>query len=473
MFHFRAYKSHIVLFIVFIALNSAYLTTIPGLMGDEAHEGENVYHMLDRKKIEILGERSYIGAAIDYVRIPFVAVFGYTALALRSLTLIASLVFFVLSAYLLIKYLGNNESVIPLMLLTFSPIYLTQQRLGWAVILLPLFAVAMIWLLQTSWRHKYLLAGLVAGLGLANHLLFLPTLAAIIVCAIICSIRNPRIILSAWPIIIGFIAGFAMQFAIIQLYPDDQGSQKVIAETFSDRVQAFPALFPEIVSGSSYIASYTGQELSPLSMGIITTILIVFALIALGFSKHRKVAWIILIALIIHIFVLLRIVDRFSLRYLTVFVFGYWMLAGIGLEAIIALIRKRSLLLSRVIIWIICAGFIGWALLGIAIPYLKTGGSTNVFSLGNRTDSASSLLDTRTLFACVNGLGPVTSENVHIYNRLEFWSRQYSGVQFVDEDHKKTAQYSIDYRIAGSSKTDAPGTICPELTHFRITEQKK
>ena len=467
-----AYKFHVALFVVFLALNGAYLTIIPGLMGDEAHEGENVFHMLDQKKVEVLGERSYIGAGIDYVRVPFVALFGYTAFALRSVTFLASALFFIISAYLLVKYLGKYQSLIPLIFLTFSPIYITQQRLGWAVTLLPLFAVATIWLLQSSWRHKYLLAGLVGGLGLANHLLFLPTLAAIIICASICSIRKPRIILSAWPIIIGFIAGFAMQFAIIQLYPDDQGSQKAIAETFSDRISAFPSLFPEIISGSSYIASYTGKELSPMSMGIVTTLLSVLAVIPLFFSKHRKIAWIIAIALIIHMFVLLRIIDRFSLRYMTVFVIGFWILSGIGLEAIIGLVRKRSTVIASILTSLICAALIAWAIFGIAVPYLNAGGSTNLFSLGNRTDSASALVDTRQLFACLNGLGPVTSENVHIYNRLEFWSRQYSGIQFMDEDHKNQAKYTVDYRIQGNAKTEISGTICPQLINFRITERK-
>lgn len=473
MFQFSAYRLHIALFVVFLFLNSAYVTTIPGLMGDEAHEGENVYHMLDKKKIEILGERSYIGAGIDYVRIPFVSVFGYTMLALRSVTLIASVLFFAFSSYLLIKYFGKYESLVPLIFLTFSPIYFTQQRLSWAVTLLPLFAVVMIWLLQSSWKHKYLVAGLVGGLGLANHLLFLPTLVAIVVCAIIFAIRKPQILISAWPSIVGFIAGFSVQFVIIQLYPDDQGSQRAIADTFSDRLHAFPALFPEIISGSSFIASYTGHELSHLSMAIVTTILVILAIIALSFSKHKKIAWIILVALLIHIFVLLRIIDRFSLRYVTVFVLGCWLLSGIGLEAIVGLARKRSLFLSYAIICLVCAGLVAWVTFGVAVPYLKTGGSTNIFSLGNRTDSASALVDTRGLFACVNGLEPVTSENVHIYNRLEFWSKQYPNVHFRDEDRKKEAKYVVEYRISGTAKSDIPGTICPELEHFRITKHKK
>ncbi len=449
------------------------MTTIPSLMGDEAHEGENVFHMLDSKKLEILGERSYIGPFIDYVRIPFVLVFGYTSFALRSVTFIASVAFFLICSYLLIKYVGKEESILPLILVTFSPIYLTQQRLAWAITFLPLYAALLLFLLvKNKWKHRFLLGGLVAGLGLANHLLFLPTLVAIIIVGIITAIRHPRILLSSWPIIIGFIAGFSMQFAILQLHPDDQGSQKAIAETVSDRWNAFPSLFPEIVSGSSYIASYTGSELSPVVMISITAILSILALIALIFPKHRNMAWIIAAALFIHLFVLLRIIDRFSLRYFTIFALGFWLLSGIGLEGIVGIIRKKNTAIANSITSIILAALIAWVIFGIAVPYLRTGGSTGIFSLGNRTDSASALVDTQPLFDCLKNLGPVTSENVHIYNRLEFWSRHYSEIQFADEDHKSTAKYLVDYRLPGSVKTNAAGAICPQLQHFRITERK-
>lgn len=438
-------------------------------MGDESHEGENVYHMLDSKKLEVLGERSYIGPMIDYVRIPFVLTMGYTPIAFRSLVIVVSVFFFVTSAYLLMRYVGKDEALLPLIFLILSPIYYTQQRLAWAVTLMPLFAVLLILVLQSKWKHRYLLAGLIAGLGLANHLLFLATLVPIIAIWLGSFWKKPRELIAIWPIIIGFIAGFGMQFAILQLYPDDQGSQHAIAETFSDRLHAFPSLIPQIVSGSSYIASYTGHELSPGMMLAITVVLSILVLISLTVSRQRKLSWTIFIALIIHLLVLLRIIDRFNLRYSTTSVLAYWFLAGIGLEWIVGTVRHTSKVIAHVLVAGTAVLLISWTCMVVIIPYIQTGGATTIFSLGNRTDSASSLVDTRQLFDCVRGLGaPIYSENVHIYNRLEFWSRQYPAIQVPDEDHKNTAQYIVDYRIPGDSKHDAPGTICPDLLHFRI-----
>lgn len=463
--------SLLALFVVFAAVNVAYLTSIPSLMGDEAHEGDNVYEILDTKQLTVLGERSYIGVLIDYIRIPFVFLFGYTTVALRSVMLLASLLFFGISAYLLRRVMGEEGSLIPLVFLSFSPIYLTQQRLGWAITLLPLFAVAFIFLLQSSWNNKYLLAGVIGGLGLANHLLFLPSLIAILAIALLANIRTPREYLRAWPLLIGFIAGFGMQFAILQLYPDDQGSQKVIAETFMTRIQAFPSLVPEIISGSSYIASYTGQELSPVLKMTILLVLSVLALVALILPRYRNLSWVILLALVVHLFVLLRIVDRFSLRYFTVFVLGFWLLAGIGFETIVAAIRKRTMPIAHGITVLVCMLLVGWWVAAVIVPYRVTGGATTVFSLGNRTDSAAALVDTSELFQCLKNLGPVYSENVHIYNRLIFWSRQYPEIEAVDEDHKDAAKFLVDYRIPGNKKNELSGTICTHLTHFRVTEK--
>lgn len=83
-----------IIFTLFLIAQLAYLHRVPGLLGDEASEGENVYQLLQSDKLPIIGERSYIGVLTDYVRVPFVAVLGYSTLALRIPMLIASIVCF-------------------------------------------------------------------------------------------------------------------------------------------------------------------------------------------------------------------------------------------------------------------------------------------------------------------------------------------------------------------------------------------
>jgi hypothetical protein len=106
-----------------------------------------------------------------------------------------------------------------------------------------------------------------------------------------------------------------------------------------------------------------------------------------------------------------------------------------------------------------------WSVFVVLIPFLKTGGSTADFSLGNRTDSAAALVDTRPLVECLRGAGPVSSENIHIWNRLQFLSHEYQDLGVVPQDDTSHAKWLIEYRDA---KQPDAGDRCPELTHFRI-----
>ena len=74
----------IVLFALFVAANTVYLQRVPGLFGDEGSEGENVYQLLRTGGITVVGERSYIGPLVDYVRVPFVLIFGYSEIGRAS-----------------------------------------------------------------------------------------------------------------------------------------------------------------------------------------------------------------------------------------------------------------------------------------------------------------------------------------------------------------------------------------------------
>ena len=165
-----------IIFTLFLITQLAYLHRVPGLLGDEASEGENVYQLLQAETLPIIWERSFIGVLTDYMRVPFIWVFGYSVLALRIPMLIASVGFFFVAYILLKKYFGDHIGSIALVFLTFSPIYIVYQRLGWAITLLPVFTVLLAYALQSNWKYKWLISGLIAGIGLQTHLLFFPSM---------------------------------------------------------------------------------------------------------------------------------------------------------------------------------------------------------------------------------------------------------------------------------------------------------
>lgn len=448
----------IVLFILFVVANGAYLHRVPGLLGDEASEGNNVYELLHEGKNWLTGEQTYIGPLIDFIRMPFIALFGYSVMALRVITFLTSLILFWLAADVFKKLFGEQPTPWIMAATFFSPIYLLYQRLGWTITFIPFFALLMLWIVLRQKRHYAVLAGFIAGIGLSNHILFFPTLIAVAVALWLGSIKNIRLWLRAWPVLIGFWAGFAMQLTVLLLSPG-ASELKTVVTTFSQRVHDLPLLLPLLISGSSYIAAYTGDALSPLILKLVTTVVVILGVIALAYVRPRKVVWLWTGALLLQLLMKLVIIDRFTLRYFVPCVLGVWVLAGLGLSVLIkkqagAVVLASGLMLASVVL--------------VLIPFLRTGGSTADFSLGNRTNSANAFLDTDPLIACIRGAGSVSSDDIHIFNRLTYFSHGYKDITVPASVTQ--AQWIVRYR-SNNPTNDAHRELCPNLRHWRVIDK--
>lgn len=460
---------------LFLIANLLYIHRVPGLLGDEGSEGENVYELLNHDGITIVGERSYIGPLIDYIRVPYVAVFGYTPLALRTVVLTANVAAFLLLGTVLRKLFGKDVGMLALAALSFSPIFLLQQRIGWAITLNVFFAALLMYSLMSSWKHKWLLAGLVAGLGLSNDIIFLPTLIAIIACAtvmlILSSSRKEKIrevFISGWLSIVGFIAGFGTQLTVILLQTDDQGSRSATIATFSDRLRDFWEAIPLYLSGSSYVARYTGVEFSHDAVMWITGILIGCGVLGVLFRK--RIIYIVFSAgLAIHTYALLYMVDRYTLRYFTVVSLGVWLLAGAGLGALLEKVFPQKVL--RMAPYLVAILLMVWTAAIALVPFLYTGGSLRQFSLGNRNDKASALVDIRPLVSCVRGKGVMVAATQDIFDRLQYLSHQYPDIQIVDGDHKSEAAFTISYKKPEDAHGEDKSSVCPDIPFFRIVKR--
>jgi hypothetical protein len=423
-----------------------------------------VFELLTADHITIQGERSYIGAGSDYARIPFVGLFGYSALALRVPVFLVSLAMFWVTWSVLRQLLGTEIALFPLVFALFSPAYLTYQRLGWAITLLPFFVVLALWFLLQRSPHAPLLAGLSLGAGLSTHILFLASIPTLLLSWIVRQVKTPRTIVSWWPAVVGFWAGFGTQFVILLTSKEDQGNPRAVASLFWPHFKNLKTVLLDVLSGSSYVASYTGTEFSPQAMRIIVGVLAVLAVVALFASARKGAAWAWLMGLAIHLTTLTVLMEHFSPRYFVVFVLGAWTLAGAGAGILLIRLSRRFPRLSAWLSVIIAVLLIFATAETTLLPFLRTGGSTNDFSVGKRTNSAAAFVDTRPLVACLRGLGPGTSENIHIRNRLQYLALRTPDLELARE--RKNAQWSTMYRTA---KT--PGRSderCPELSHFIV-----
>ncbi|MDA1169075.1 MAG: hypothetical protein O3A36_01945 [bacterium] len=465
----------IIIFILFIIANTVYLHRVPGLLGDEGSEGENVYQLLHSENLPVVGERSYIGPIIDYVRVPYVALFGYTPLALRMLMLSASMATFFLAHSVLRKLFGEDVGLIAFVIFLFSPIYLLQQRIGWAITLNIFFFWMLLYAFLSTWKHKWLLAGLIGGIGLSNDIIFLPTLVAVFVCSTAVYIFSGNIrekvrvlLLSSWLILVGFTAGFGTQFAVISLLKDDQGSRRETVAGFTTRLNDFAPSLSLYISGSSYVARYIGTEFSPFAIRAISLVLGIFALVGL-FHKKRIYILAFFAGLAIHSYLLLYMVDRFNLRYFALLSMIVWLLAGVGLSVLFGRILPYKALQATPIA--LALALMIWTAHTTLIPFLHTGGSLKEFSLGNRNDKSSAFVDIRPLLDCVRGKGVVYGATQDIFDRLLYISRGEEQIQIVDGEHKSQAEFTIRYKKSENAFVPDGASVCPEISFFSVIKK--
>lgn len=470
------------LFALHVLCMSLYVHRVPGLLGDEGSEGENVYHILDTRQLTIYGERSYIGPLIDYVRIPFVLAFGYTALSLRLVILLFSFLTFWLAAAVFKEIFGETASLYILAAIFFSPIYLLYQRLGWAITLIPFFAVLIIWLLQRENPWKYLWAGLAAGIGLHNHFIFLPTLVGVTFTSIVYHLlsRLPAVARSAkagppaflffiktcFIFFVGFLAGFSTQLAVLLTQSDDQGNPTKVIQLFTERVAQLPEALPAFLSGSVFSAFYTGDVFATLVVTGVALALGVLTALALFFSTKKLVVALSLIGAAIQLFVLIVIVDRFAARYFVMTALSVWGFAGLGLFIALKKLRLREARLT-VAPLILAVALTGTLSAPALFHFLANGGSTaDVQISAERREPAAAFVDIRPLIACVSDRGPIYSENVHIYNRLLYLSHAHVEIEVTE--HAEQAHVVVAYR---TSDTKPRGKeLCPRLKHFQVLE---
>lgn len=487
--------SVVVLFGLFVIANGAYLQSVPGLLGDEGSEGENVFELLDSKKIAVMGERSYIGPLIDYVRVPFVKTFGYSVLAMRLPMFIASLLTFWLAAAVLKRLFGKWESLFALSLMFFSPVYILYQRFGWTITLFPFFAFLLLYLLtlkKKNWLYRYvpLLAGLAAGIGLSNHIVFLPTLAAVFVSVVVGALVFTVLKLVKgeqsddddgwfaklkeftrwWTALVGFWAGFGMQFAVLVLFKEDQGDAEAVASLLLERLAELPKLLPMVVSGSAFSARYVGNGYASLVQWGIALAVVILAVVALVSAKKRLKAWLWAGGLSVQVLIVVYMTEQFSLRYFVVGVLGLLVLAGVGIGTSLSRWAGDNKMWKAGLPAALALLLMVWTSVMTLGPFLKTGGSVNEFELVNLTENAYSLVDHRPLVECLRGAGNVTSESPHIYNRLRYLSHSDVELKVVGEENIEDAKWLVHYKIPENVEKFESGR-CDELKHFIVQER--
>lgn len=458
----------LVLFLFFVAATAVYLDSVPGLIPDEGLEGKNVFEILHSKKMTILGGPGlYIGPITDYLRVPFIKIFGYTALGLRFPILVSSLLLFWLLLITLRRTIGKYH-LFGLILFFFSPIFLGYQRLGWAISLLPFFLFSTIYLIIIANENKSsslkIIAGLVAGIGASVHFIFIALLPFIFFTILAKTGLNIKNIIRWWVFIVGFIATFMMQATVILLFPADQDRTLRTFSFFVKRMVELPNVLLHAFSGSWFIAIYNGFEIpKTLAIFIVTVffLLIIFAAI----QKKQRFLFGIMGALIIHLIILNYIIGYFTPRYFVPSALIFWCLTGIGIDTIFRKfsVKEKNYKISALLFTIILLA-INTRL--ILIPFLQTGGSMKEFSYSKRLLGYDSFVEIKGLEKCLKNKGFVWSDNKGIIDRLNYLGYGNPYIRLANENQpgKIFVRYRMNNEVIGND-------LCPTLSNF-VVEKK-
>ncbi|MDO8512110.1 MAG: glycosyltransferase family 39 protein [bacterium] len=455
------------LFFLFLFVQTYHLATLPGLVGDEGYEGLSVFDHIQDKKPFIIGRESYVAFWSDYVRLPFVLWLGETALAMRIPLIIANCVTFWLAYFVFRRIFDIRLAFFVMVACFFSPPYILYQRISWPINFLPFFAFLLLFVLTRNFRSKPVIAGLIAGLGVSTHVTFTAPIAGIFGAYLLAKYRDLKKIFTWWPTLIGFLAGFGLQLAIML----EMSVESARVGHFSLIIGRLEILYPTLFnyfSGISYWGEYVGDVSHDIAR-IIIFLLLVFVFCALLIKPHRKVALYWLIGIVISIVATVIMVSYFRTRYLHVTTIALWGLAGLGFgKVLLNTFKSKKVLIPISFLCAILLSF--WTYRAVFVPYEKTGGTTlNFQDSGDSWDKSGHFADIQPLANCVKNIGLVFSEEPKISNRLKFLREADQHIKVADE--RKKAKWFVDYR--GPRDLDdptklRPGEVCPTVRNFIV-----
>lgn len=432
----------LMLFLLFLFVQTLKFTSVPGLVGDEGYEGLSVIDHIRDTKPFFMGRETYVAFWSDYFKLPFVLTLGANTLAMRLPMLIANILTFWLSYFALKRILTQSETLFVLTTSFFSPPFILYQRISWPINFLPFFLSLLLFIATRSFKGKPLVTGFVAGLAVSTHATFIAPLFGITTVGLLTQKNNIKKLLGWWSALVGFLAGFGLQAAIMIQMNVERARVGQFSKII-DRIEIiYPTLF-NYFSGIAYMGEYIG-DYSHDAARIIILFLLIFIFCALFLAPKNKIATHWTISIILSVVITIFIANYFRSRYFHVTTLMVWGLAGLGIHNITKLLFKSSrhiFLIPHLLAVILSI----WIYIAVFNPYLKTGGTTKNFQdSGESWDKSGHFADIQPLADCIKNIGPVYSEEPKISNRLKFLREADQHIKVTDK--RKKAVWFVDYR---------------------------
>lgn len=170
----------VIIFLLIIIFRCLFFGSVPGVQGDETWHALTASAFLEGRDISLLrGMTSYTGPYY-LIQVPLYILFGFNPISLRLVP-----VFFnsmaLLLCYLLIKRLYDTRTgLFSLLILGVWPVSYMYSRINFDITAFsPFFLFLSLYLIYRRTAGSLILAGLVLGAGIYNHLLFICVPASI------------------------------------------------------------------------------------------------------------------------------------------------------------------------------------------------------------------------------------------------------------------------------------------------------
>ncbi len=403
----RFQKALIAILLLGAVLRLVYLYNVPGLHHDEVRIGLGVHDMLERDVLVPRIHTEHSGFFPFYFTLPFFLLFGETVFALRLPIVLFGLLT-VFYAYLLVSRLFDKSAgLIAALLFAVWPWAVISSRIADSVqTTLPFFLLAGLFYYfaaRPRWLNRFL-SGLILGLGVANHTIFIVVPTAVIM-HVLCREkfqtlreRNERILLAAW--MIGLIPGAVLTLLNLRVFTSQPSLAFSLYAGINlhlpiDLLRSFP-YFLRMIDGKLFFLRTAGYP--PIYVLPVNSVIFLCAFVYLFVGKPGNHQWsrhyrMFAILLAITYVLIVHFVKLFALSYFLVPLCMATLMAAIYVGKHIK--GRRLVAVLLVVVVLANVFYIG---VNYFWNFRRTRGQTSFFWLGGFYENSHHFVDTSKLY---------------------------------------------------------------------------
>ncbi|MBI2565043.1 glycosyltransferase family 39 protein [Candidatus Woesearchaeota archaeon] len=445
------YKLLICLLFAFL-IRIVFLSSIPGFHVDEAILGQMSYNILNGEKFYFYGMNKYTGATIQYLRVPFMFLFGANIFGVRFVNVLFG-VGTVYLAYLIFSSLFNSEyGLRAAWIFAVIPWHVIWSRIAWEITVFPFFILLILYfiLCKNSWKYHFF-AWIICGIALFTHVIFI---AFLIPLALYVFFKQKKYSLCTLVVFLVMLYFF---------FVNTQQALPANNLNFFDYLIILPKLI------ISFFKHFDGSVLYLRTTGLINLFVVPF--VSLSFlgsffyykkNKHQTFTWLMIASFLI----ITYFINTAALRYHLI------PLTFTSLVLCYFFFYSKKIFFQ---IFVILS--ISYVSINFYYTFYTTGGSNTMFELVNFNETSTHFISLTPMLECVNKLSPkqIIVPDDHLFKTLKkpFIPDWWIVAKEATEENGVLVTYSYSFDSFPQNIISALFTEPCNLKNFRVLVPKK